>query len=170
MPLFAAYMEVEEAEGVASIRPLPDRSLGLKFECSACRETGQTFVYVEEAEATDMSGGGVRNAAFKCPFCSSVISANIISWGTHTFEDEEDSEAAEAGNARDATDDGRLFTIDVRRGEPVELEMDDQWIVVARGGVEYPNADISQDWCEYDEASGDSLALLGVSITFKKVK
>eukprot|EP00796_Vickermania_ingenoplastis_P012161 gene12161-8365_t len=170
MPTFAAYMEIEEVEGVASIRPAENRILGIKFECGSCHEVGQKYVYVDPSETTETEGGGVRHAAFKCSFCDVVITTNIISWGKHICakatngeEDEDDPESEE-------DEGGKLFTLDVRRGEPVELELDDQWVVEAQGGALFEQVDLSQDWCEYDEASGKSVSLLGVSVVFKKAE
>lgn len=150
-------MDIEDCQGVKTIRPAEGRHLGIKFECASCRETGGTFVYVDSEMETETAGGGVRHMAYKCSFCSALITANISSWGEHCCTEVRGKES-------------RLFTLDVRGGEPVELELDEQWVVESDGGATFPNADLSQDWCEYDESTNESLSLLGVTVEFRKVK
>lgn len=166
MPLFAALMSIDEVEGVDSILPSEDRAVGIKLKCSGCNEVSKKYIYIDPSEEVEVKGGGIRQMAVKCAFCSSQITGNIVSFGKHVCVPSDSS--SENGKDRNANE--FLFTVDIRNGEPVELELDDQWVVVAKSGARFQNADLSQDWCDFDEQANESLAVLGVSVNFRKIK
>lgn len=163
MPNYKAVLSYDEAEGVASLKIQDGACIGLKFSCGSCREEGKKFVVLDPSAECEVDGGGIRHLAYKCSFCDSLITANLLSVGKYVFassNEDEDNEVEEGGS---------LFTIDVRRGEPIAMKMDDQWVATSTKGIEF-QADLSQDWCEYDEKNGESLSLLGVCISFVKTK
>ncbi|KAF8300232.1 putative Eukaryotic protein of unknown function (DUF866) [Trypanosoma cruzi] len=153
MPFFRVFLRAE-TEGVLSIRPARPRVWGMKFECDSCRETSPHFVYVDEAEERDSGGGGTRNAVFKCAFCKGVLTASIDpeSYGRFTPDG-----------------DNGLLLVEVRGGSPKELELDGNWVVEAEGSS-FDGVDLSEDWMEYDEASGAVVSVSGVSVVFERTK
>lgn len=158
-------MSVEESDGVASIIPSEDRSFGIKLKCASCREVSQKYIYIDPSEIVETKGGGIRQMATKCAFCSAQISGNIVSCGKYVCDDDENSE-----NGNNNKNDGIIFTLDIRNGEPEELELDDQWVVMAKGGTKFEHVDLSEDWCSFDEAKQQVVALSGVTVSFRKVK
>ncbi|RNE98037.1 hypothetical protein TraAM80_09005 [Trypanosoma rangeli] len=153
MPYFRVCLDAE-TEGVVAIRPVRPRIWGLKFDCGSCRETSPHFVYVDEREERDSGGGGTRNAVFKCAFCKAVLTATIDteSYGKYT-----------------PGGDGGVLLIEVRGASPAELELDNQWVVEAEGSA-FERVDLSEDWVDYDEASGAPASVSGVSVRFERAK
>lgn len=157
MPTFSVVMSVEECEGVAVIRPAEGRQWGVKLRCSSCNEETPNYVYFNEAETFEADGGGgVRNLVMRCGFCKAVLSVNVEANSVDGFHADGES--------------GKLIDLEVRGGEPTELEMDDQWVVESAGGAKFEGADLSQDWCEYDEKAGESLNISGVEVSFEKMR
>lgn len=166
MPLYTAVMHIEEVEGVRSVIPVENRSVGIKIRCTDCNEVTQKYIYIDPSEEVEVRGGGTHQMAFKCSFCSALITGDIVCSGMYMCDSsDENSECV-----NNAKNDNRVFTLDIRNGVPVELELDDQWVVVAESGAKFEDADLSQDWCEFDEPGCKSLAILGVRVDFKKMK
>ncbi|CBH09049.1 hypothetical protein, conserved [Trypanosoma brucei gambiense DAL972] len=159
MPLYRLSVSAE-TEGVVCIRPMRPRNWGLKVTCDACREFSPNFVYVDEGEECDSGGGGTRNAAFKCASCKTLITAHIDPESYGTYRPEEDNGKGD-GNS--------ILIIEVRGATPTELEIDDKWVVEAEGAT-FEAADLSTDWMEYDEKSGNAVSVSQFTVEFSRLK
>lgn len=153
MPLFQLHLAAE-TEGVVAISAARPRNWGLKVVCDNCREFSPRFIYVDEGEEQQSGGGGTRNAVFHCAFCKSVISVSVDPDSYGKFEPDGDDV---------------IVAFDVRGGAPEELELDSQWVVEAEGSS-FANADLSSDWMDYDQASGNPVSVMGLSVSFCRAK
>ncbi|CAJ1018825.1 Eukaryotic protein of unknown function (DUF866), putative [Leishmania lindenbergi] len=151
-------MTVEESEGVEQIVPAKNRTWGLRFQCASCNEESTGMMYVHVAEQYERDGG-THNLIFKCKLCKADITADVlpVPAGTGYYSAEENSANV-------------IAAFEVRGGRPVELEIDNQWIVVAAGGGSFEDADLSQEWYDYDESAQAAVSVVGVSIGFEKSK
>ncbi|KAG8342114.1 putative Eukaryotic protein of unknown function (DUF866) [Trypanosoma vivax] len=156
MPLFSVRVSAE-TEGVTAIRPTRPRPWGLKVICDSCKEQSPHFVYVDEDEQCDSGGGGTRNTVFKCASCKTQISISIDtdSYGVYTPDEAQRNDGA------------AVLTLDVRGGTPVELEVDDRWVVSSEGET-FDGVDLSTDWMEYDEKSATSVSVSNFTVSFAR--
>lgn len=155
MPAFYAVMDVEASEGVERVTPSTNRSWGLRFQCASCNEESAGAMYVSPAEQYERDGG-VHNFIVKCKLCKADITADIMTPppGTGYYSAEEEKPA------------NIVAVFEVRGGRPVELEMDNQWTVTAAaGGGTFEEADLSEDWYDYDEKSQAAVSVTGASVS-----
>ncbi|KAG5484479.1 hypothetical protein LSCM1_07849 [Leishmania martiniquensis] len=159
MPVFHAVMRVEESEGVERITPVKNRTWGLRFQCASCNEESSGVMYVNPNEQHDRDGG-VHNFVSKCKLCKADITADVLSVpaGTGYYSAEEER----AANV--------IAAFEVRGGRPVELEIDNQWTVVAAGGGTFEDVDLSEGWYDYDQGAATAVSITGVSVDFEKSK
>ncbi|KAG5505580.1 hypothetical protein JIQ42_08346 [Leishmania sp. Namibia] len=159
MPVFHAVMSVEESEGVVRITPAKSRTWGLRFQCASCNEESTGIMYVNPTEQYERDGG-VHNLISKCKLCKAGITADVlpVPAGTGYYSAEEEHPA------------NVIAAFEVRGGRPVELEIDNQWIVVAAGGGTFEDVDLSQEWYDYDEGAAAAVHVTGVSVDFEKSK
>lgn len=157
MPSFALLISAE-VENITKIAPVEGRHWGLKFECNKCKETGDKFVYIDEEESEE-SGGGNHNAIWSCKFCKNQISADVNTKSYGEFDAEKSSNPQ------------KVIVFDVRGAEPVDLEWDGSWIATAAESEEtFEDVDLSDDWCDYDEKSSNSVSIMNPVVKFEKTK
>lgn len=159
MPAFHAVMSVEESEGVERIVPVKNRAWGLRFECASCNEKSAGMMYVNQTEQHERDGG-MHNFVSKCKLCKADITADVLSVpaGTGYYSAVEENPA------------NVIAAFEVRGGRPVELEIDNQWMIVTAGGGLFEDVDLSQEWYDYDERSRATVSVAGVSVDFEKSK
>ncbi len=155
MPLFAVKIKAE-LENIESIAPTPARRWGLKFLCTSCQTPTENFIYVDENETAE-DQGGKANAFFSCKFCKKTMSASI----------DPKSYMAYTGGHKTMP----VVVVEVRNGEPVALDVENAWIATAtESGAAFAQCDLTQDWCEYDEGSGQSVSIMAVLVEFERRK
>ena len=153
MPLFAVKIKAE-MENIESIAPMPQRRWGLKFLCTQCQTITENYHFIDETETAE-EGGGKANAFFACKFCKKMMSATI----------DPKSYAAYTGGPKAMP----VVVIEVRNGEPVELNVEALWVATAsESGSAFAQCDLSQDWCDYDEVSAQSVSIMGVTVDFER--
>ncbi|KAG5509841.1 hypothetical protein JKF63_07486 [Porcisia hertigi] len=159
MPVFHAVMSVEESEGIERIIPAKNRTWGLCFQCCSCNEGSTRIAYVNPAEHHERDGG-THNFILKCKFCRSEITADVLPVppGTGYYSAVEESPA------------NVIASFEVRGGRPVELEIDNQWVVIADGGGSFEEVDLSSEWYDYDDNTQAPVSIKGVSLAFEKLK
>ena len=156
MPNFRLFLQCE-LTNIISVAPKPNRSWGMKIECSKCHEKGDNFIYVDENETEETTGGGSANHVSGCKFCKNQVTINVVpkSVGAYTG-------GAPAG----------IITFDFRGAEPYQLELDDDWVAIAAESEATfeDGVDLSQDWCDYDEKGSQEVMITNPSVTFERVK
>ncbi|KPA75780.1 hypothetical protein ABB37_08309 [Leptomonas pyrrhocoris] len=159
MPLFHAVMYVDESEGVDRIEPMPERVWGLRVECASCKEESANTMYVN-AEETHEREGGTHHFVWKCKACKSDVTVDVmpVPAGSGYYSAVEDNAA------------NIIAVFEVRGGQPTAMEVDNQWVVVANSGARFEEADLSEDWCDYDEKGQMSVTVSGVTVEFDKAK
>ncbi len=143
-------------ENIDSIAPVPARRWGLKFLCSSCQTQTEKFIYIDEQETAE-DGGGKANAFFACKFCKKMMSATVDpkSYGAYT------------GGHKAMS----VVAVEVRNAEPTELDVENLWVATAtESGAAFAQCDLTQDWCDYDEASGQSVSIMGIAVEFERRK
>jgi hypothetical protein len=150
MPSFK-FVLTAEVEGVSKIEPHADRTWLLKYECGRCREATPNFIELNPAEEVEVHGG-TSNGMFACKFCKNQISSTIPAKGVSFF--------GEGGT-------GVVLVIDVRGGEPTAAMPEAAWTVTGAGESETPfeDADLSEDWCDYDEKEAEPVSISDVTLT-----
>ncbi|EPY31703.1 hypothetical protein STCU_03322 [Strigomonas culicis] len=124
----------------------------------------------------------------RCHACKCVVTAQVLS--TQELDPTRSNNTdyyyacpATDGGARDEDDDedtnrgeddghNIVGVLDVRGAEPEACRLDDQWCVEVRNAQRQilQEVDLSEDWCEYDEAQQCPLAISGASISFERVR
>jgi hypothetical protein len=61
-----------------------------------------------------------------------------------------------------------LAELDCRGLEPVEYEPRGDFTVVATSGSRFERVDLSEDWVEYDEKSGESLSITEIETRIER--
>ena len=62
-----------------------------------------------------------------------------------------------------------VVALDIRNGEPVALDVEDLWLATAtESGAPFPMCDLSQDWCDYDEKSAQSVGIVCFVVEFER--
>lgn len=163
MPSFDVVLTIGEHENVASVAPASGRTWPMRVRCVSCNETTERFIFVDPAEQCETDGGGVRNSVFKCGFCKNTITLDVVI-GSHRALDV----ATAVENGREAR--GVVLTVEARGGEPEELRLDDQWVVISAGGMEFSETDLSDDWCDFDEKAAVPVNLAEISVEFTKAR
>ena len=158
MPLFALELAAV-CENIAEILPAENRSWGLQFRCGSCREAHPNFVDVDPEEQVQVQAS-TYNCCFKCKFCQSKISASVMPRSEGKYVDEKGPGAQ------------KIVVFDCRGGEPIKLQLDNQWKAVGSGDSRhgFDEVDLSQDWADYDEKAQISVMISEVEATFTGVK
>ena len=153
MPFFAICVQAV-FENIKELRPAPDRTWGVLFACSSCREQMPNHIEVDP-EGAEEKDGGTYNCLFSCKFCKKKITVSVA-------KGSEGSYTGEGGPAP-------VIVLDCRGGEPVDLYKDDQWIAVSEDTDHefVEGVDLSQDWADYDEkADADKASVMISEVAF----
>ncbi|CCW64161.1 unnamed protein product [Phytomonas sp. EM1] len=174
MPVFSIILKAGEWEGVAAVRPSDGRCWALKCRCLTCHEVTDNYLFIDSNELCSSGGGGVRNYSSQCRFCKERVTANVLSAPPCS------KVALESGNRGVPSlgsycpdqhpEGGVVVQLDMRGAEPVELRLDEQWVVEGMSGVVFKDVDLSDDWYDYDEAAGSTVSIGGVSVSFHRVR
>ncbi|CCW71336.1 unnamed protein product [Phytomonas sp. Hart1] len=174
MPVFNIILKAEGWECVAAVRPSEGRYWALKCRCLSCHEVTDNYLFIDSKESYQSSGGGVRNYVSKCHFCKESVTANVVvappSSGMSHKNSNRSVPSLGSYNPEQHSEGGAVVQLDMRGAEPVELRLDDQWVVEGMSGVVFKDADLSEDWYEYDETARSTVSISGVSVSFHRVK
>jgi len=155
MPHYSVLFKAD-LENVQLVAPEQPRRWGIKFQCTSCQSISEKFTYVEESETAERDGGEA-NQIVSCKFCRARVSMNV----------DPKSYGAYQGQPQPAP----IVVLELRGAEPVELDIEDLWVITAaESGETFPNADLTEDWCDYDEKGAQSVCVSGVAIGFTRAK
>ncbi|ORY98001.1 DUF866-domain-containing protein [Syncephalastrum racemosum] len=150
-----------ELENVTDLRPTDDYEWHFKIQCGSCRETDENWISFNPHETVDIPGSrGSANLVMRCKFCKRESSAQFepgVKIGSYSAE--------QNGKAQ------KLAVFDCRGLELVGFSPRDTWTAK---GVEsdtpFTEIDLSEDWADYDEKSGEPVGISNVEAEFRKEK
>jgi hypothetical protein len=61
---------------------------------------------------------------------------------------------------------GVVVVFDIRGGTPLAVDLEDQWTAVSESGGSFTGVNLAEDWCDYDEQSGQSVSIMNVVFSF----
>jgi len=171
MPLYALRFRVEGLEGVARVLAQPSRpdfALYLQLECISCREpyakrTALPTPFCGDNKVDVPGGRGVATLVQKCASCGSVSSVDVAS--TEAEAEAFTAEMSAAGRT------AALVSLECRGCVPKSAEAAAGWAVEGSGGTLFEGVDLSSgEFCDFDEASSESVIAGAVVISIGAVK
>eukprot|EP00760_Papus_ankaliazontas_P022743 PhM_4_TR18972/c0_g1_i1/m.44033 len=150
MPVYKLLLSYD-SDGVDSLVPTPDSVFGVNLVCSSCNTPNEAVAVLDPAQEEETKGGrGSANMVWKCKFCSREGSMSLV--GDVKKEVAPCVMKVECrGSADLAGWDPRMST----------------WKAVSESGAEF-DADLTDDWTEYDEDGGHPLDISNVKGTVQK--
>lgn len=162
MPLFEIRLQAS-LEGVALVRPGADHLLRVRFSCGKCRTVSDKLSVFSSTDEVDVGGGGTPvHALQRCKECSSSGSAVVLPLrppATGALS------AAEAEARKTAV----VYLLECRGLVPVEAQPGPGWSVQGPSGVIW-EADLGEDFSEYDEESDTACTVLDAKLEVQAVR
>eukprot|EP00735_Rhodelphis_limneticus_P005260 TRINITY_DN17027_c0_g1::TRINITY_DN17027_c0_g1_i1::g.20965::m.20965 TRINITY_DN17027_c0_g1::TRINITY_DN17027_c0_g1_i1::g.20965 ORF type:complete len:160 (+),score=11.37,sp/Q498R7/CA123_RAT/42.86/3e-34,DUF866/PF05907.8/2.5e-43 TRINITY_DN17027_c0_g1_i1:78-557(+) len=159
MPLLALQFKAT-LENLSAVRPLKDVQWCLKVKCTGCGEVHEKNIFVSPEEEHELPSNSRVSTNFymKCRLCSREHTIDVKTpYGEFKSENE----------GKFAT----LVTFDFRGLEPVAwIPQSDGFLAEGTTGTQF-DLDMSEgDFCEFDEATNESVRCHEIQHQFIKVK
>ncbi|GAM19598.1 hypothetical protein SAMD00019534_027730 [Acytostelium subglobosum LB1] len=148
-----------EVEEVKNIYPSSDKIWFFKLKCSNCLTVSENFVGIDPEEKIEQRNSTV-NLLMKCKSCTRENTVSIEQMPPIKDRDQSGENNIQLEMAR----------FDCRGIELEEFDPRDQWTVVTTSGKEFHDADLSNDWSEYDDSASASICVLSISSSINKIK
>lgn len=177
MPLFVAFVKAE-LEGVASLAPPEDVTWKIDVKHSSGDEvrSGVTICASDEVELTGSKG--VANLVLKFADASEQSNCSVV-----TAFNRDKKKGKKKGGGKGGDDEPRAVTADdsgewvpivafeARGLEVVNLTLGTgDLVVTAEGGRAWDDADLSDDWAEYDEENEVSVSVMSIETKVEAVR
>merc|ERR1712232_40165 len=115
-------------------------------KCSNCGEENDKQVYVDPSEEVEVVRSTV-NLAVKCKICNRTNTVDVV------------ADSIKSYNASAGDDWQQIASFDCRGLEPTEFELRAGYSAVTESGSTFEVVLEDGEFCEFDEASGESVTL-----------
>eukprot|EP00758_Cryptobia_borreli_P006803 Tbor_TRINITY_DN5203_c4_g3::TRINITY_DN5203_c4_g3_i1::g.16246::m.16246 len=143
MPIYIGILSASVVENIAIISPNPKRSFGFKLKCTNCNEISENYIYSSQEEIME-SSGGFANCFYKCKGCNNIVSVSLLDDGVvgKILNNNNNKNNNNNNNKYRSIISGvPVIAADFRSCEPVEVEFDEQWYLIAGEICEDDNND-----------------------------
>ncbi|EIM22448.1 DUF866-domain-containing protein [Wallemia mellicola CBS 633.66] len=156
-----------EGENVSNVQPADfnDHQFWLQIKCTMCHEVHPKTIAIipsEEDQLPNTKEGNTANLVFKCSFCGKSAHAKV------------ENKGASAVNVEDIENHSykSWLVLECRNLEPIGFEArDDNYICTSSlSDTKFEDVTLDGEWSDYDEKSGESVAIEGYKFRFVKVK
>lgn len=161
MPLYDLHLKVT-LTNIRRLEAAANFAFAAHFKCARCGEVPEKLRYFDW-EVAEMEGVlGEVNVALKCKECQSL--------GTAKIETERSSANIESQAEADEEDvvSRAIATLDCRGIEPISWSTGEDWVVYSTSNAMFEKVDITNDWTEYDEESGQAMSIADVEFSIGK--
>ena len=153
MPFFTLTVSAE-LESVASVALTEAHAFRVLFTCGSCREPAPSQSVFTAGETTELPNGrGAANLVQKCKGCSAPFSVDVS--------------VIKGAALTAAAPSAVLAELECRGAVPTSWVAGEGWIVVAAGGEQtWDDVDLSEDFCDFDEAAAAPAEVRSMSGAF----
>jgi hypothetical protein len=152
MPKYLISWKAELAN-VTNIGPSnpEDFEWTFKVVCTKCREHHEEAVYFKQSELHEnINSRGESNLIMKCKFCGSIGTMDVVAKSTKYLDIEKQGFQP-------------LVVIEGRGWEPSEWIPTGGFKAESLAGTVFDEIDLHEkEWCDYDEASSESVEIMAV--------
>lgn len=177
MPIFVAYVKVEELDGVASVSPAPFEEATFTIDAkNGMSDEVRRGVTIAPADENDIAGSrGVANLVLRFDDSKEQASCSCLSAADYTTRFKKKKAALKETprpvTGADAGEWVPFLAFEARGMDVVALTLGvDDVVVTSSGGAVITGVDLGDgDWADYDEAAGCSVSLTGVETKVERV-
>uniref|UniRef100_A0A7S4IS84 Uncharacterized protein n=1 Tax=Vannella robusta TaxID=1487602 RepID=A0A7S4IS84_9EUKA len=116
----------------------------MTVKCSSCGEENDKMIYVDPNEEIEVVRSTV-NMSVKCKICGRTNTMDVVKDSIKSYDTPNDWQS--------------IASFDCRGVEPLEFEMRAGFSAITEGGSSFEIELIDGEFCEFDEASGESITL-----------
>jgi len=163
MPIFVLCASVDEMENIESITIPFDHQWIVDFKAPAGDDV-KNGCYFSSSDLVEVGNGG-SNVSFAVKFPGQK------SQGTVTVIQSKAVQSIQVTEEGERTRDVPIAAFDCRGLEPISCTIGTGFEVKSTSGTTFTeDVDLSEDWSDYDEKSGESVSITGLTTEFKVLK
>lgn len=145
-----------ELDNIESLKPdQNDIRFYMRVRCSNCGEENDKWVYVDPSEEVEVVRSTV-NLAVKCKICARTNTVDLVKDSVKDYSSPDEWQV--------------IASFDCRGIEPTEYEMRAGYTAVCESGSKFPVVFEDGEFCEFDEASGNSVSIFSPEGKFEQSK